>query len=103
MTKNTGIDFPFLEEVDEGMASVAEYASKWNETRTDLKVGDIVLAISPESPRAQWPLARVLEVFPGQDGHVRVVKLQVGKDTIVSPISKCVPLESNREDEEPLN
>ena len=28
MEKNTGIDFPFLEEVDEGMASVAEYASK---------------------------------------------------------------------------
>ena len=76
---------------------------KWNETRTDLKVGDEVLAISPESPRAQWPLARVLEVFSGQDGHVRVVKLQVGKDTIVRPISKCVPLESNRGDEEQLN
>ena len=76
---------------------------KWNETRTDLKVGDVVLAISPESPRAQWPFARVLEVFSGQDGHVRVVKLQVGKDTIVRPISKCVPLESNRGDEEQLN
>ena len=76
---------------------------KWNETRRDLKVGDVVLAISPESPRAQWPLARVLEVFSGQDGHVRVVKLQVGKDTIVRTISKCVPLESNRGDEEPLN
>ena len=68
---------------------------KWNETRADLKVGDVVLAISPESPRAHWPLARVLEVFPGQDGHVRVVKLQVGTDTIVRPIAKCVPLESN--------
>ena len=76
---------------------------KWNETRTDLKVGDVVLAISPESPRAQWPFARVLEVFSGQDGHVRVVKLQVGKDTIVRPISKCVPLESKRGDEEQLN
>ena len=67
---------------------------KWNEIRPDLKIGDFVLAISPESPRAHWPLARVLEVFPGQDGHVRVVKLQVGKETIVRPISKCVPLES---------
>ena len=28
MEKNPGIDFPLLEEVDEGMASVAEYASK---------------------------------------------------------------------------
>ena len=66
-------------------------------------MGDVVLAISPESPRAQWPLARVLEVFSGKDRHVRVVKLQVGKDTIVRTISKCVPLESNRGDEEPLN
>ena len=32
-----------------------------------------------------------------------MVKLQVGKDTIVRPISKCVPLESNRQNEEPLN
>ena len=55
---------------------------KWNEIRSDLKIGDVVLAISPESPRAHWPLASVLEVFPGQDGHVRVVKLQVDKETI---------------------
>ena len=67
---------------------------KWNEIRPDLKIGDVVLAISPKSPRTHWPLARVLEVYPGQDGHVRVVKLQAGKETIVRPISKCVPLES---------
>ena len=49
MEKNPGIDFPLLEEVDEGMASVAATRQKWNETRTDLKVGDVVLAISSES------------------------------------------------------
>ena len=63
---------------------------KWNEIGADVKVGDLVLAISPESPRAHWLLARVLEVFSGRDVHVRVVKLQVGKDTIVRLISKCV-------------
>ena len=68
---------------------------KWNEIGADVKVGDLVLAISPESPRAHWLLARVLEVFSGRDVQVRVVKLQVGKDTIVRLISKCVPLEIN--------
>ena len=36
MVKNTGIDFPLLEEVDEGMASIAEYTSKmeWNTNRS---------------------------------------------------------------------
>ena len=63
-------------------------SQKWNKTQADLKV---VLAISPESPRAHWPLARVLEVSPGQDGHVRVVKLQEGKDTVVRPkrVTSC--------------
>ena len=61
---------------------------KWNETRADLKMGDVVLATSPESSRAHLPLARMLEVFPGHDGHVRVMKLQVGKDTIVRPSFK---------------
>ena len=57
---------------------------KWTETRPDLKIGDVVLVISPDCPRAHWPLGRVLAVFPGQDGHV-----------LVRPISKCVILESN--------
>ena len=68
---------------------------KWTETRPDLKIGDVVLVISPDCPRAHWPLGRVLEVFPGQDGHVRVAKIQVGQNTVVRPISKCVLLESN--------
>ena len=68
---------------------------KWTETRPDLKIGEVVLVISPDCPRAHWPLGRVLAVFPGQDGHVRVAKIQVGQNTVVRPISKCVILESN--------
>ena len=67
---------------------------KWNETLSDLKIGDFVHAISPESPRVHWTRAKVLEFLPGQDGHVRVVKLQVGKETTERPISKCIPIES---------
>lgn len=68
---------------------------KWTEIKPDLKIGDIVLAISPDCPRAHWPLGRVLEVFPGQDGHVRVVKIQIGQNTVLRPVSKCVLLDSN--------
>ena len=51
---------------------------KWTEAKPDLKIGDTLLAISPDCPRAHWPLGRVQEVFPGQDGHVRVAKIQIG-------------------------
>ena len=67
--------------------------SKWWEKRPDLKAGDVVLAISADQPRGHWPLGRVLEVFPGKDGHVRVANVQIGRDSIIRPITKLVPLE----------
>ena len=48
-----------------------------------------MLAISPDCPRAHWPLGRVLEVYPGQDGHVRVAKIQIGQNTVLRPVSKA--------------
>lgn len=66
---------------------------KWNKTQRDVQIGDVMLVISPDTPRGNWPLGRVLEVYPGQDGHVRVVKLQVGQGTLIRPVTKLCPLE----------
>ena len=43
-----------------------------------LQVNDVVLLVSPYSCRAHWPLGHVTEVYPGKDGWVCSVKLQVG-------------------------
>lgn len=66
---------------------------KWFQTHRDVKVGDVMLVISPDTSRGSWSLGRVLEVYPGQDGHVRVVKLQVGQGTLIRPVTKLCPLE----------
>ena len=58
-----------------------------------LQVGDIVLLVSPESARAHWPLGKVIEVYPGKDGYIRSVKLQVNDKQPVRPIVKLCPLE----------
>eukprot|EP00117_Sycon_ciliatum_P037273 scpid66064/ scgid27914/ len=42
-----------------------------------VKKGDVVLYMAQDTPRGTWPLGRVLNVFPGPDGHVRVVHLMV--------------------------
>ena len=76
---------PFLEQMDARMVTWAQ--------RTTEMVRDVMLVISPETSRDNWPLGRVLEVFPGQDGHVRVVKLQVGQGTLIRPVNKLCPLE----------
>ena len=66
---------------------------KWHRERRDIQVGEVVLVISPDTPRGNWPLGRVLEVYPGDDGRVRVVKVQVGQGTLVRSITKLCPLE----------
>ena len=66
---------------------------RWYQSRKNLQVNDIVLLVSPESPRAHWPLGKVIEVYSGKDGHIRAVKLQVGDKQLVRPIVKLCPLE----------
>ena len=66
---------------------------KWYHSSKNLQVGDIVLLISNENTRAHWPLGSVIEVYPGKDGYVRCVKLQVGDKQLTRPVVKLCPLE----------
>ena len=67
--------------------------SRWNVEKRDLKVGDVVLAISSDLPRAHWPLGRITEVYQGKDNHVRVAKVQVGQNSLLRPINKLIHLD----------
>ena len=67
---------------------------KWTEIVKDMKEGDIVLNLEPNLPRGRWPLGRIIETYPGRDGHTRVAKVQCGQKTVVRPIHKLVPLQS---------
>ena len=66
---------------------------KWFQTHRDIKDGDVMLVISPDTSKGIWPLGRVLEIYPGQDGHVRLVKIQVGEGTLIRPVTKLCPLQ----------
>ena len=66
---------------------------KWNQIVNGLKSGDVALVLDQDIPRGRWPLGRILEMYPGRDGHVRVAKVQCGAKTLVRPIHKLVPLE----------
>ena len=59
---------------------------KWTSEVQDLKVGHVVLVIQPDAPRGRWPLGRIVEVYPGRDGHTRVAKVVCGVETVVRPI-----------------
>jgi len=73
--------------------------SKWQKEQKDVKVTDVVLVVAPDTPRGQWPLGRVLAVFPGKDKHVRAVKVRVGRKELSRPITRICPLELLSEDD----
>lgn len=54
----------------------------WQTDKRDTKVNDIVIICDDSSPRSQWKLARVTEVYPSADGKVRKVKLLVSDSTL---------------------
>ena len=66
---------------------------KWLKEERDLQTGHVVLVISPNGPRENWPLGRIVELYQGKDGHVLVTRVQVGKNQLTKPISKFRPLE----------
>ena len=54
-----------------------------------------------EEPMAptRWPLPRVVEVHPRQDGKVRVVTIMTAKGVFTRPVVKLVPLVQEQEKE----
>ena len=48
---------------------------KWNRPHRNISVGDVVILKEGEEPRNKWPLAKVVQVYPSDDGYVRKVRV----------------------------
>lgn len=68
---------------------------KWQFDKGGPRPGDVVILLQENSPPAHWPLARIIEVFPGPDGIIRTVSLQIGSSILKRPIHKLSPLPAN--------
>ncbi|GFU31596.1 integrase catalytic domain-containing protein [Trichonephila clavipes] len=60
---------------------------KWQDAQPNLKEDDIVL-IKEEGPPGTWPMARVLQVHPGNDGLVRVATVKTQDSVFKRPVQK---------------
>lgn len=66
---------------------------KWTRQQPNLKKDDVVLMCDDSLPRIQWPLARIIETFEGQDGLVRKVKVKLCDGSVYErPVHKLVVL-----------
>ena len=67
---------------------------EWNERRENIGLGGIVLLVDSFSPRGHWLLGRVIKLYPGSKGVVRVVDVKTAAGILKRPISKlCVVVE----------
>ncbi|GFU31915.1 bel12-ag transposon polyprotein [Nephila pilipes] len=67
--------------------------SSVTKTEEKINVGDIVLIGTDDKKRLHWLLGRVLELFPGKDGIIRLVKLRTEKGNVLRPIQRVYLLE----------
>ena len=64
---------------------------KWNTSKRNVSVDDFVIVADPNAIRGKWMRGRVTQVFPGQDGLVRNVKVRTATGSYMRPITKiCV-------------
>ena len=61
----------------------------------NFKKGDLVILQEKNVPRSHWPIGRVMEIYPGQDGIVRIVKLRTSTNEIVRPANKLYLMEGS--------
>lgn len=66
---------------------------KWTQPKRSLEVNDLVLVAADNEPRGQWPLGRVMQIYPDKNGRVRQVEVRVGPKYLRRPIAKLCFLE----------
>ena len=68
----------------------------------NLPLGSVVLIKEDNLQRLQWPLARIIDLMPSEDGRIRTVRLKTAKGTCVWPVQKLPLLESAKDEDCPV-
>lgn len=66
--------------------------SRWTTDAPNICVDDMVVVKDLQAPPLKWLMARVIEVMPGSDGKVRVVRLRTENGVMIRPAVKIVKL-----------
>ena len=68
--------------------------NKWtNQDIRNIQKGDLVILVEDNIERSKWPLARVVETYPGKDEIIRSAKVKTTSSELVRPVAKLCLLE----------
>jgi len=66
--------------------------TKWTDTQPNVQLNTMVTIRDTTAPPLEWRLGRVIELLPGLDGVVRVVRVRTSRGIVTRPVSKIVVL-----------
>lgn len=69
--------------------------SKWSRDKENLSLDDIVLINDQNLSPLQWKLGKIVKLYPGVDGRMRVVDVQTSNNVLKRPIVKLCKLPIN--------
>ena len=75
--------------------------SKWKTSQPNLQEGDIVILKEDKTFSCYWPLAKVLQTYPGKDGLVRVAQIRTSSSTLKRPVTKLALLHREEDNQHP--
>lgn len=75
-------------------APTLKHRPKWQCNNPNIKIGDRVMIVDPNLERNTWPIGRVVELYPGKDGKVRVAQVRTEDEYKVfkRPVAKLIVL-----------
>lgn len=59
----------------------------------NFEVGDIVLVVDDKKKRVEWPMARIIELFPGKDKEIRVARIKTKHGERIRSLQRLVHME----------
>ncbi|OXA36644.1 uncharacterized protein LOC110862921 [Folsomia candida] len=65
------------------------------------QVGDVVLIGDDNKKRIEWPMGRIIQLYPGKDGQVRVARVKTTTNEFLRPLQRLFPLEVSSPTEVP--
>ena len=69
---------------------------KWRKPTPNLKIGDVVVIRDDQLFTNHWPLGRVIQTYPGNDGLVRTALIKTATSTLKRPVTNF-SAEDNKE------
>ena len=67
---------------------------QWHDKKRNMKAGDVVMYLEQGTARGRYPLGRIEQAYPGEDGNTRVVDVMIKGKVYRRPVNRLVPLES---------